>query len=155
LYYPDRNEKLLSLLSERNSFDSVLFIFDGCRRYKFEKEDICITKKQYGSWYLYKWHAKNRNLEWKLSMSVFSTMTSKNCFYCGQLDWVNKSVGIDRINNEKGYYIDNCVPCCYWCNYAKHIKDLDEFRTWTKTTYEYLTSNSKSYALWLKGEILK
>ena len=42
LYYPDRNEKLLSLLSERNSFDSVLFIFDGCRRYKFEKEDLGI-----------------------------------------------------------------------------------------------------------------
>ena len=42
LFFSDRNEKLLSLLSERNSFDSVLFIFDGCRRYKFEKEDLGI-----------------------------------------------------------------------------------------------------------------
>ena len=42
LYYPDKNEKLLSLLSERNNFDSVLFIFDGFRRYKFSKEDLGI-----------------------------------------------------------------------------------------------------------------
>ncbi|MDL2255122.1 hypothetical protein LJC38_00875, partial [Parabacteroides sp. OttesenSCG-928-K15] len=36
------NEKLLSLLSEQNNFDSVLFIFDGSRRYKFSKEDLGI-----------------------------------------------------------------------------------------------------------------
>lgn len=38
----DSNEKLLDLLSERNNFDSVLFIFDGSRRYKFSKEDLGI-----------------------------------------------------------------------------------------------------------------
>lgn len=42
LYYPDCNEKLLGLLSESNQFDSVLFIFEGCRRYKFQKEDLGI-----------------------------------------------------------------------------------------------------------------
>ena len=42
LYYPDKNEKLLSLLSESNPFDSVLFIFDGCRRYKFGKAELGI-----------------------------------------------------------------------------------------------------------------
>ncbi len=42
LYYPDRNEKLLSLLSESKNFDSVLFIFDGGRRYKFSKSDLGI-----------------------------------------------------------------------------------------------------------------
>lgn len=42
LYYEDKNEKLLSLLSEPNNFDSVIFVFDGCRRYKFLKEDLGI-----------------------------------------------------------------------------------------------------------------
>jgi len=42
LYYPDKNEKLLALLSESNNFDSVLFIFDGFRRYKFTKSDLGI-----------------------------------------------------------------------------------------------------------------
>jgi hypothetical protein len=42
VYYRDKNEKLLDLLSEGNNFDSVLFIFDGGRRYKFSKEDLGI-----------------------------------------------------------------------------------------------------------------
>ncbi|MDR1200521.1 MAG: IS66 family insertion sequence element accessory protein TnpB [Tannerellaceae bacterium] len=42
LYYRDKNEKLLGLLSEGNNFDSVLFIFDGGRRYRFPKEDLGI-----------------------------------------------------------------------------------------------------------------
>lgn len=35
LYFPDDNSKLKSLLAERNFFDSVLFIFEGSRRYRF------------------------------------------------------------------------------------------------------------------------
>lgn len=42
LYYPDLNAKLLALLSEVRNFDSVLFIFDGSRRYKFHKNDLGI-----------------------------------------------------------------------------------------------------------------
>lgn len=34
LQFPDENACLRSLLSERNYFDSLLFIFDGGRRYK-------------------------------------------------------------------------------------------------------------------------
>lgn len=34
LVFPNESDKLKSLLSERNHFDSVLFIFDGSRRYK-------------------------------------------------------------------------------------------------------------------------
>ena len=44
LYYPDANERLLGMMSEENRFDSVLFIFDGCRRYKFEKGDLGIDR---------------------------------------------------------------------------------------------------------------
>lgn len=34
LQFPNASERLRALLSERNYFDSVLFIFDGGRRYK-------------------------------------------------------------------------------------------------------------------------
>jgi hypothetical protein len=44
LVYPDSNAKLKALLSEGNRFDSVLFIFDGCRRYKFEKAELGIER---------------------------------------------------------------------------------------------------------------
>lgn len=42
LYYADLNAKLVALLSETNRFDSVIFIFDGFRRYKFLKADLGI-----------------------------------------------------------------------------------------------------------------
>ncbi len=43
LQFPDENSKLKSLLSESHVFDSVIFIFEGCRRYKFEKSILGIT----------------------------------------------------------------------------------------------------------------
>jgi hypothetical protein len=27
--------------------------------------------------------------------------------------------GIDRVDNEKGYLVENCVPCCFTCNSLK------------------------------------
>ena len=38
--------------------------------------------------------------------------------------------GIDRINNSKGYTIDNCVPCCFMCNYSKNNHSLSDWKAW-------------------------
>ena len=35
--------------------------------------------------------------------------------------------GIDRINNELGYVLDNCESCCYDCNIAKRVMIKDDF----------------------------
>lgn len=35
--------------------------------------------------------------------------------------------GVDRIDNNKGYEFNNCVPCCGDCNIAKHKLSLNEF----------------------------
>jgi hypothetical protein len=43
--------------------------------------------------------------------------------------------GIDRVDNFKGYEIDNCVPCCYICNYAKRDMSKDQFLAWVKRIY--------------------
>ena len=37
--------------------------------------------------------------------------------------------GIDRINSDKGYTIDNCVPCCAQCNHMKLDYTTEEFLT--------------------------
>lgn len=72
----------------------------------------------------YKWGAETRNLEWKLTIEQFMTFWQKYCFYCG--DEI-KTIGIDRIDNEKGYSIDNCVPCCIICNRMKRSLSQKEF----------------------------
>ena len=46
-----------------------------------------------------------------------------------------KSNGLDRVDNNKGYTIDNVVPCCKRCNYAKNNQTPREFKEWVKKVY--------------------
>lgn len=36
-------------------------------------------------------------------------------------------MGVDRINNDKGYTIDNVVTCCGDCNYMKRAMSVEAF----------------------------
>lgn len=38
--------------------------------------------------------------------------------------------GIDRIDNQKGYSLDNVVACCRICNNAKSDMTVHEFHSW-------------------------
>lgn len=74
---------------------------------------------------------KERNIEFTLSKEEFKNIVSKNCIYCniipqqisrpgGERNTGNFLYnGIDRINNSKGYILENCVPCCGICNSIK------------------------------------
>ena len=89
--------------------------------------------------------ATDRNHKWKLSMEQFRKITSSNCYYCEQVPsncqkgaTFNGSYmynGVDRINNKRGYTIDNCVPCCFDCNKAKGTKTTKEFKEWSIRLY--------------------
>lgn len=46
LYFENESDKLRSLLNERNYFDSILFIFDGGRRYKISSSSLGISSPQ-------------------------------------------------------------------------------------------------------------
>ena len=83
--------------------------------------------------------ATKRNLEWQLKYDMFLIITSDNCHYCGvkpsQTYRANANFGngnyiyngIDRIDNKKGYFINNCVSCCWICNRAKLDLSYNEF----------------------------
>jgi len=45
--------------------------------------------------------------------------------------------GVDRFNNNKGYELDNCVPCCWKCNNAKNNMNISEFKEWIYRIYTY------------------
>jgi hypothetical protein len=95
--------------------------------------------------YTYKYCAKNRGYEFLLTKDEFKYLTSQNCFYCGKPpstirkgrpqngDYLYN--GIDRIDNFKGYTMDNVVPCCYECNWGKRNKTINEFLEWVKDIY--------------------
>lgn len=73
----------------------------------------------------YKSRAKYKGIEFKLSVEDFNFITSMDCFYCKTDEDV---IGIDRVDNSKGYIIGNIAPCCWTCNRAKsNMSRLDFF----------------------------
>jgi len=88
------------------------------------------------SWLLtYQNAAKRRSLSFDLTEAQFEQITAQNCHYCGaepvekhkpREHASRKLNGIDRIDSDKGYSLENCVPCCKRCNYLKHIMTYDE-----------------------------
>ena len=68
-----------------------------------------------------------------LTLRMIEEMIFSNCYYCerspkeiGTLGSAYRKtkerierIGIDRINNDIGYYISNIVPCCFPCNKIK------------------------------------
>ena len=105
-------------------------------------------------------HLRRRNRKFGsndcISFDDFSTMAKKPCKYCGLpfskeiedrldervdgkrlSDHVLRCNGIDRIYSSQGYTLENSVPCCKFCNFAKHTMTEYEFLKWVKRVYEY------------------
>ena len=98
----------------------------------------------------YKASAKQRNLPFDLDHAAIRRLITASCFYCGiepyrcwnirrqaGIDTL-KCNGIDRIENERGYVLDNVVPCCPRCNYAKRDMSLQEFAAWALKLSKHL-----------------
>jgi len=89
----------------------------------------------------YKHGATRRNLEFALSKEFFTSIISQNCFYCNSspkekpisganFNGLFPYTGLDRIDNKKGYFESNVVPCCTACNRAKGTFHIDDFLNW-------------------------
>lgn len=97
--------------------------------YNKKKDDILLSNKSWrqtfkGRLLSYIRGAKQRNIEWKLTDDQFKSFWDKSCYYCGEQI---KGVGIDRLNSDKDYVIDNCVSCCFKCNKIKMELSYNEF----------------------------
>lgn len=111
--------------------------------------------------------AKSRKIKYDLTKEYFLDLISKDCYYCSskpkpwntyynrkkrkiitkgvtdewaEQQWVYIN-GIDRINNEKGYEIGNCVACCHICNIMKQTLTEKEFLDHIERIYNHQRSN--------------
>lgn len=100
----------------------------------------------------YKRAARKANRDYTLPDEKFYFLISSNCFYCGEepkqvlkARKMNGSFtynGIDRIDNEKGYTIENVVTCCIVCNRAKRCMEQKDFIEWLKRVAKRWSSGS-------------
>jgi hypothetical protein len=88
----------------------------------------------------YKNNAKTKGIEFSVDFDKFSELVKNKCHYCDHdpvLRDFSKYVGadysrnfatamttrvngLDKVDPDRGYTLDNVVPCCSDCNYAKH-----------------------------------
>lgn len=98
----------------------------------------------------YKQGAKQRNYSFHLTKDQFRKITSLPCSYCGSFIQPyyaknRKSLttvpylcnGIDRVNNDIGYSVENCVSCCNLCNLMKRGLSVDNFKAHIRKIYHY------------------
>lgn len=96
----------------------------------------------------YRNSARERKLLFDITKDQAKCLFEQPCHYCGALPSVRYTHaslagqyawnGIDRVNSELGYTINNCVPCCGTCNFAKGTKTIEDFRTWIEKVYLHM-----------------
>jgi hypothetical protein len=63
-----------------------------------------------------------RGKNWNISFEDFQKLIILPCYYCnnelGTLE--NYGSGLDRVDNDLGYSIDNVIPCCKICNSTRN-----------------------------------
>ncbi len=82
----------------------------------------CSSHSKENRYNIYKKNAKKRGLNFNITKEEFYYLTSQECYYCGDLNEYN---GIDRINSDLDYSMENCVPCCEYCNKMKLNYSID------------------------------
>lgn len=81
--------------------------------------------------------ALKRLIAFELTKEEFFELTQQPCHYCDQIpaqtiacEFAHGAFiynGVDRVDNNYGYTINNCVACCKACNYAKHMGTAQDY----------------------------
>jgi hypothetical protein len=112
------------------------------------------TRKQSDMERLFRLSVVQRSLragiEYDITVEQFSNIVRQNCYYCGVEPRLrsNKTVnkyspnfslyanGVDRRNNDIGYTVANCLPCCKDCNTAKASLSAEDFFSLIARVYD-------------------
>lgn len=96
----------------------------------------------------YYWGAKSRGYDFKLTIDDLKKIVVNNCHYCNsppreynryrgavgkrvKQETIDRATiyvnGIDRLDNNVGYTVENSVPCCGKCNFMKLDNTVEDF----------------------------
>lgn len=83
---------------------------------------IANSKTIHSRYFQAKSQAKRRKKDFFISEEEYIVIITKECFYCNGFfknPLGEKGGGLDRIDNSKGYTVDNVQSCCKFCNYLR------------------------------------
>lgn len=79
-----------------------------------------------------------------LTRQDFEALCFNKCYYCGLDPDQYVGSGIDRMDNDKDYTVDNCAPCCAVCNLMKQKLSAQSFVSKCIQIFKHCHKN-KSY----------
>ena len=75
-----------------------------------------------------------------IKYELMTNLLNENCYYCDK----KKAWGLDRIDNTKGYLLDNVLPCCGGCNVSRHTQyTVQEFKVMIQALLKFRKKNKK------------
>lgn len=103
-----------------------------------------------------RWQARKNKIPFTLTLEDVKTIVHKDCTYCGRSPYLKRRAyhkssktkgidtdesllinGIDKVIPKLGYVLENCVPCCKYCNRAKSDLSVEEFKELISKIYEH------------------
>ena len=127
------NATHISALREKHSISIV----SSTSELQEKQEEISISVSEL--WRCVQKNAYSRALLFTISEIDFEKIVIQPCYYCG-FQSVSRLNGIDRIDNNKGYVLQNCITCCKMCNLFKNMLHPLEFLEKIDAICLYLTS---------------
>tara|TARA_Y100000310_G_scaffold335106_1_gene416344 strand:- start:680 stop:1303 length:624 start_codon:yes stop_codon:yes gene_type:complete len=101
----------------------------------------------------YKRRARQYGIVFDLTKEDFKILIQKECYICGVKNsnrCENKICygefvynGLDRVNNEAGYTLDNIMSCCRRCNRLKKNMSLEKFKDLIEIAYNSFVKNGE------------
>jgi hypothetical protein len=85
----------------------------------------------------YQNNAKNRSISFEITFEQFCAFWGRPCRYCGSLI---ETIGLDRMDNSRGYSLGNLFPCCYRCNQWTRAIPLGDFVQHAKKIAHYFSA---------------
>ncbi len=90
----------------------------------------CIAKKKHNHyqrtknephfrWQFAKSQANHREIDFNLSEEDHAKIIIQPCYYCSKSIADEVGCGLDRLNNDEGYSLQNVVACCGTCNSSR------------------------------------
>jgi hypothetical protein len=106
----------------------------------------------------YRQGAEKRKLSFNLPFRVFQDLIGSDCFYCGAKAFRERSScdlypgsskmvrwnGIDRVENNVGYELGNCVACCSRCNRMKMDMSIGDFFIQISRIYRFRVESDRN-----------
>jgi hypothetical protein len=80
-----------------------------------------------------------RGLVFELTFEQVKEIINKPCTYCGK----ENCRGIDRIDSNIGYTIENSVPCCFTCNGMKRAMGVEDFKEHIQKIHKHIFCEKK------------